>query len=608
MDIFRKMYHGFYPHIIITLLVILAYLPTFSGGFILDDNPLIKNNAYIKEIQSLSSYLIQEDGIVDRSNMGGYHTGYYRPLINLTYAIDYKLWGMNAPGFRVTNLILHLMTCFMLFQLIILIVDNREAAFWATILYCLHPVITESVAWVISRNNILVTLFSISSFYLYVICWKKRSYIAGICSLIFFLGAIFSKEFGLMLLPIYFLYHRLLSYEKRNVLSEISSYLPFIVVLVIYFFLRKNVVGAFLTPFDTTQLWQSISFIPYLIIWNLKLVFVPYGLHYFYLTYPSSIFHWQAILSIGLFLFLGIALWIKRGNRILVFSGLSFLIFLLPVLNIIPSASTLVTLVAMRWLYLPMAFGCFGVACLIKKVIAKSQVFTSLLMIIVIVYFGLYTYILNKNLWQDEYTFFRQEVIGFSNDFFAGDFAEKLFKNGDYQEAERYFKIALEKYPYQAYHFINYSALLVETGRPDSAISKLKEAKSLYMTRHEQGEWSNNMGVALLRLGKMDKALKAFQKSVVFAPDESAFWANLGGIYGMMGDYRLSEDTLKKGIDISPGSIQLWTNLVMTYINMKDYEKAILTLEKMPTKSEEDKKVVSRLFKLVHERLSVIQK
>ncbi|MFC1868336.1 tetratricopeptide repeat protein [Thermodesulfobacteriota bacterium] len=599
----KKIIDNGWQYLIIIVSVVIAYIPTFTGGFILDDNRLIKDNPYVRELHSISSYLSQEDGITDEKDLGVYHTGYYRPLINLTYWLDYKLWGMNAPGFRLTNLLLHLLTCFVLLQLIALLINNRQTAFWVTCLFALHPVNTESVSWVISRNNILVTFFILSSFYLYIIWWEKGNYINGIISVIFLFCALLSKEFALMIFPVFFMYHRFLSEKKRSVFTEIISYMPYIVFLGIYFLLRKKVVGAFLTPFDAAQLWTSIYFIPYLIIWNLKLVFIPSGLHYFYLSYPSSFYQWGAILPFGLFLLIIAALWLKRSNRILLFSGLSFFAFILPVLNIIPSASTIVTLAAMRWLYLPMAFICLGVAWIIEKVLSRFRVSASSLLIILILYFGLYTYVLNINLWHDEETFYRHEVLGFKNYFLAGDMAERYFKNGNHREAEKYFKIAIKKYPNRAYYYINYSALLIETGRPDAAVSRLKEAKSLIMTHHERGEWSNNMGMALLRLGENDMGLEFLKKSIVFASDEPIFWANLGGAYGMMRDYENSVIALKKGLNISPDLITLRTNLAVTYINMKDYAKAISTLEAIHETTREADKNVSRLLKLAREKM-----
>jgi protein O-mannosyl-transferase len=590
-----------YP--LLCLLIMLAYLPTFTGTFLLDDNPLIKDNPYIREVHSVSSYLTQEDGITNKIGGNMHHTGYYRPLLNLTYCIDYKLWGMNGPGFRTTNFILHLLNCFFLFRLLVLLTNDRRSALLVTCLFALHPVNTESVSWAMSRNNILVSVFVLISLYSYIIWWEKKSYVAGVFSVISFFGAILSKEFGLMVLPAMFLYHRFLSQEKRDIFNEFTHYVPFVLVLIVYFLLRQNATGAFLTPFDAAHLWSRICFVPYLIVLNLRLVFMPYGLHYFSLSYPSSLFQWQVVIFTGLFFLLVVGLWMKRNNRLILFSGLSFLAFIFPVLNIIPSASTTVNLIAMRWLYLPMAFVCIGLMWMIRKAMALRQMLTTTLLIAAISYCGIYTHVLNKTLWHDEETFFKQEVLGFKNYFLAGDLAEIFLENENYSEAERYFRIVLEKYPYHAYHHINYSSLLTKTGRPEAALLCLKDAKSLTMTNNERGQWYNNMAMGLFSLKKTDMALKNFKKAVIFAPDEALFWANLGGLYGAMGEFDQSITALKKGLSIAPDSIATKSNLAMTYINIKDYKKAVLILETIPV--GERNKGVRRLLKSANKRLMI---
>ena len=280
------------PCAIIILLVTLVYFPTFSGKFILDDNSLIKNNPYIRELRPITSYLAQEDGITDRRDIGSYHTGYYRPLINVTYWLDYTLWGMSAPGFRTTNLILHLLSCLLLFKVLVSLVNDRQACFFATVLFAVHPVNTESVSWIVSRNNILVTLFAIASFYFYLKGLRNNSHVATSLSILFFVAAILSKEFGLMVLPIFFLYHRFLCNEKNNFFKELISYIPFLLILIFYFMVRKGVTSSVLTPSDMGNLWSRVYFSPYPILLSLKLIFSPYQLHFFGLSYPATFFDW----------------------------------------------------------------------------------------------------------------------------------------------------------------------------------------------------------------------------------------------------------------------------------------------------------------------------
>jgi len=578
-------------------------MPTFSGEFILDDNSLIKNNQYIKETHSITSYLSQEDGITDRREIGDYHTGYYRPLINLSYWIDYKLWGMNAPGFRTTNLIFHYMSCLLLFQILILLINDRYSAFWSTMIFALHPVNTESVSFILSRNNILVTLFALSSFYFYIKALSQRSYTSLILSAISFTGALFSKEFGVMVLPIFFLYHRFLSKEKGDVLKELTSYVPFLLILIFYFIARKGVTSSLLTSLDMGHLWSRVYFSPYLILLSFKLIFFPFELHSFVLSYPSTFFDWHAILSIVLFLLIGTALWIGRNDKLLIFSGLSFLVTIFPVLNIIPTVS--ISLVAMRWLYFPFVFISVGLAWVIQKAIVRRKMLTTSLLCITICYFGTYSYFLNKNLWHDEGTFFNQEVRNFNNYLYAGGLAERLLDSKKYREAEEYFRIAIKNSPDKAKNYINYSALLIETQRSDDALIYLKKAKGLYIYHSERGQWFNNMGMAYFVLKKQDEALKNFKKAVIFSPHESQFWANLGGAYGSAGDYENSVFALQKGIYIAPDSIPLRKNLAVTYIRMENYEKAILTLEKIPAPKIERNIEIQTLLKQAHKNLMI---
>lgn len=586
--------------LIITILIIAAYFPTFSGEFILDDNALVKNNPFIRGSRSLAEYFSQEDGVIDKRDLGNYHSGYYRPLINMTYRIDYKLWGMDATGFRITNVILHILCCFVLLNFFSQLIE-RQTAFLITIIFALHPVNTEAVSFIVSRNNIIVTLFMFSSLLLYIIAWEKQNYFIYAVSVLLFAGAVFSKEFGLMIIPLLFLYQRLLSRQRIDLLKELLSYLPFLIITLLYLLLRKGVTDSLLISINIENIWSRIFFTPFIIFYNLKLILIPHRLHFIFLEYPANLFDWHSIISFLLFLFSCFILWRFKKSRLLIFSMLAFLFCIFPTVNIVPTPS--VSLIGMRWLYVSMGFLLIGIGILIQQVIIARRNLVASLLVIVITYFGIYTYILNRGLWHDDDTLIKQEVLGFNNKLFAADIAEKYFNNRQYSDAEKYFKIAIEKFPYQAFSYINLSALLTETGRPGDAITLLNKAKGLVMTHHQQAEWYNNMGTALFQMQQKEKGLKYLKKAVVYSPDEPIYWANLGGVYGMIGAYEESANALIKGLDISPGSTQIRTNLAMTYINMEKYKDAISVLDNIPEKERKNNSEILRLLKMAYEGL-----
>jgi tetratricopeptide (TPR) repeat protein len=574
-----------WPYVVIGLFVALSYAPTFTGGFILDDNTLIKNNPYVKELHSLASYLEQEDGIVENENRGDEHTGYYRPLVNLTYWIDYKLWGMKPEGFRTTNLFLHILTCFLLFRFVLLLVNNRHAAFWATILFALHPVHTESVSWVCNRNNVLVTLFSLISFCCYIKGRAGQNRLMLAASWFFFLLAVFSKEFGLLVLPCIFLYQRFLAKEKRSAIDETVSYLPFLLIALGYFLLRNMVTDSWLPPSDEGGLWERIYFAPYLIARNIRLIFLPYDLHNFIVRYPASHLSWQAFAGFLCITFLGLLTLKIWKDRLARFSILSFLVSLFPVLNIVHTSA--VTLISMRWLYFPMIFVSLALAEAINKCLKIRFALTVSILCPTALYLGVFSYILNGCLWHDEDIFLRQEVVHFNNSLHSGGLAENLFNKKDYVSAERYFRMAIDKHPQETKNYINYAALLTETGRPKAAISLLERARSLHMTRKERGEWYNNIGTAYFDLKKYEEALTYFGQAVESWHGASQFWSNLGAGYGAAGDYTNSISALEKALRMAPDSLHTRKNLGVAYYRTGNYAQAISVLKKIPAQQRE---------------------
>jgi hypothetical protein len=287
------------------------------------------------------------------------------------------------------------------------------------------------------------------------------------------------------------LYHRLLAKEKIMG-RELASYVPYLVIMAFYFCLRMMVIPA--PHIHLTDALARIYFIPYIFCYHLKLIFLPFGLHSLIVQNPSSFGDFYAVLSILIVFVLGMVLYLSRNAKLLTFSSLCCMITLLPVLSPVLKAS--VSLVAMRWLYGTMAFVSMGTAYFFNKIAKERKAFVFSVSLIIIAYFMAYSYILNHHLWHDEETFLKQEVLQFADDFYMGEYAEKLFEQRDYQRAEKYFLRAIAEYPLIAKSYINYSALLVNTNRPSAAVRILDRAKSLTMVHSERIAWHNNMGVA----------------------------------------------------------------------------------------------------------------
>ncbi len=514
------------PNILLIALVIIVYWPSFSGDFIFDDNNLVKNNPYVKSLHSISSYLAQEDGIVDKTVNTHLHTGFYRPLLNFSYYIDYKVWGMKAFGFRLTNIVLHGLCCLLIFQLLLRLNTNRTAALAGSIFFALHPLNTESVSMIVCRNNLLVTIFCILALICYLECRRGR-WIYVFASSLFFGLALLSKEVSVMLIFVFFLYNRLLFRDNRDLTGEFMSYLPFLFLLTAYLILRAHVIGAFASPMTSEDFPTRLYFIPYIIGLNFLLAFFPSGLHSFYLKYPEHYLGYEGILSYIIFLLLAVALWRLRHKTLLIFSVACFVVSMFPVLGLIPIASP--SIITMRWLYFPLAFLSIGVAYLIQTVWTspKTKTLGTALMVIIFAYFGAYTYVLADTLWKNQRSFLNIEVLHFKNVLFADALAGFLHDEKKYAEAEALYITSLNAFPKKVDTYINYSALLIDTGRPESAKVYLMRSKSLIMTTEKRCEWFNNMGIACAHMNQKQCALDNLSRAVRSCPDHPVFKNNL---------------------------------------------------------------------------------
>jgi len=567
-------------YIVLLAAITISYLPSFSGEFLLDDRSIIQNNPSIQTAQPLISYFLQEDGVVSGENWEGGHTGYYRPLVSLSYRLDFLVWGMNPKGFRLTNTVLHLFACLLLFRVVLFVIGDRIAALWAACLFAVHPAITEAVSWISSRNNLLVTLFSLGCLYAFLKYGEQGNPLMLILSILFFTLAVFSKEFGLMLLPCLMI-HRLLRLDtKRSNSGLVSVFLPFFLVVLLYFFLRKTVTGSWITPSDAGGLLQRLYFIPYLLLWNLRLIFLPFDLHNFIIHYPPGFLHWQVITGYFCIAGLGTFAWKMRMNRRVQFAILSFLISLVPVLNIFQSSA--VSLVAMRWLYFPMIFMAILIGFVIQKALKFRSSLSKVILLVLIIYLGTYSYMLNRYLWHDEKAFYSFEVYQFNNAYYYGGLAGIHANAGDRSGAEAYYKLAIEYRPDNPSNYINYAALLMETDRAAAAQHMLKKAVKLPMSKKQRVEWLNNMGTAYFKQGDYIRALDHIKRGIALDADKDYLWKNLATAYALTGDYPNAIRSIEEGLARWPHSTTLKKTLAIIYIRKEAFEEALSVLKTIP--------------------------
>ena len=168
---------------VIIAVTVFFYSKAFHAAFIWDDALYITGNRFLYTLEGLKNIWLSKDV-----------SHQYYPLVSTTFWIEWRLWGQNPAGYHVVNVILHSVN-----GLLLWLICRRlsiKGALVIALVFTLHPVNVESVAWITERKNVLSALFYFSA----LLCFlrfedtgERRSYGLYLLSLLFFLFALFSK-------------------------------------------------------------------------------------------------------------------------------------------------------------------------------------------------------------------------------------------------------------------------------------------------------------------------------------------------------------------------------------------------------------------------------
>lgn len=175
----------------LAMLVALVYAVVFPGSFFADDLVIIKGNSLVRDFDLA--------GILSSDYWGnGAHSGLYRPLTVLSFAINRAILGPAPWGYLLVNLLLHAGVCGLLFLLLVRLGLARPPAFFAAALFAVHPGHGEAVAELVGRAELLAAGFVIVS----MLLLQVRSRVATGAAMVSFAAALLCKEHTVVLLAI----------------------------------------------------------------------------------------------------------------------------------------------------------------------------------------------------------------------------------------------------------------------------------------------------------------------------------------------------------------------------------------------------------------------
>ena len=462
-------------HLLGILLVIastIAYSNHFYNSFHFDDFHAIVNNVYIKNIRNIPLFF--QDGTTFSSLPTNQS---YRPVVTTTLAIDYWLGnGLNRTFyFHLSTFLLFLVqgACMYFLYLGIFRTSfrhewNRYAALFAVGWYLLHPACAETINYIIARSDSLSTLFVILSFVLFIHSPMSRRFHLYLIPLA--VGCL-AKPVALVFAPLLFVYVHLFE-ENRSWADPFRKTLPsFAFCLILLAFIRRMDPPTWVP--GGTSWYHYVITQPYVILRYFTTFFLPLDLSadtdWVPLASVADVRFFAGCLFVAALLLTAVMTARKDRLRPISFGILWFLIALLPT-SLIPLAEvTNDHRVFLPYVGLVMAVSWTITLALIrwKESVPPDRAFSRWAFAGIAILLAIYAYgtFQRNTVWRSEETLWR-DVTRKSPGNARGlmNYGLTLMEKGDYRDAEKWFAIALMKYPSYPYLHVNMGVLKAATG------------------------------------------------------------------------------------------------------------------------------------------------
>jgi protein O-mannosyl-transferase len=484
---------------------------------------------------------------------------YYRPLTSTTWAMNWALAGARPCGYHFVNLLLHVAVTLLLYFLLQKLFEKSPQAtnisFAAALLFAVHPIHTEAVAWISGRSELLVAVFLLAAWLLHL---KDRPLASAAC----FVLALLSKESAVVFFPLVLAGDYALAKYK-----PLSRYLTLSALTVLYVaFLWKLQGGHFAkgpsSPLDNMlanlpPLWRILNALR--IAWKyvaLQLYPANLSVDYSYNAIPLYA-AWSHTLPAAIATLAVIALCIWAGltkRREWMLAGVIYLGAFAVTANVLVPTGTIM---AERLAYLPSIGICLLLALLWINFEALHSKAAFSLLAAVVVLLGARTVLRNRD-WQNNFTLYSAAVKTVPDSARAhGLLGQEYLRRGELLPAASEFQLALNIFPDYPQAIENYG--LAESRLGDDEKARLLLTRALRISNKSDGDYSFRavtLAAWLLQHHDDDAALQILNQVIVDYPGESRAWSNRAVIHYHRREFAAATNDAQQALRLDPASAQ----------------------------------------------------
>jgi protein O-mannosyl-transferase len=503
-----------------------VFLPAIRNGFVnWDDDHNVTMNSNVQQMNATGL-----KGIFTSSVTGG-----YTPLTSLTFMLEYHFFGLKPAVYHVNNLLLHVLCTLLVFLLLRKLGTSLFTAFAAALLFGVHPMRVESVAWVSERKDVLYGLFYLLSLIHWVRYRKEGGRKFYYLALVLFVPALLSKIQAVTLPLVMVMVDYYL--DKRFQWKQLTDKIPFFLFSLAFGVLGLYILGhqGELDAGRTLTLVQRVFIGTFTLVTYIYKAVVPWPLSAVY-SYPDTLsaMHYlsAAVVAVAAWLIYRYA---RKGVEI-VFGVLVFLFNVMFMLQVVGAGQALM---ADRFTYLAY-IGLFYLMALAIEKLSAGRWKTAAMAVGTI-----YVMLLCAATWN----------------------RTRVWRN-----TETLFTDVIKKYPKEVIAYNNLGLYYRDEKQVDRAIRTFSTAIEMEPAAYTM---YNNRAEALYSKGEVAKAMEDISMALKINPDYSKALTNRGAIRASGGQFDLALRDLDKSLAIDGKDQKALSNRALIYYTTDRFEPAI---------------------------------
>jgi len=543
--------------LLLAVVTLALYNPVNRHPFVnYDDDRYVVNNPHVRQGLTDDTFT----WALTSTEQANWH-----PLTWMSHALDVSLFGKNPVGHHFTSVLLHAANVVLLFLLLIWVTRRLGPSLFVAMLFAIHPINVESVAWVAERKNVLCTMFFFLTLWAYGWYARKPSWKRYLAVAALFAAGLASKPM-VITLPFVLL---LLDYwplgRVRGGKTEAETHptfswsrlavekLPLLALSAgsaVITMLAQQAGGAVRTTAEVsfgarlaTAIWAYAMYL-WKMVWPAQLAPM----------YPhpgDSLAAWQVLVAAAVLIAISVMVWRFRSRRYLLVGWLWFLGTLVPVIGLVQVGEAAM---ADRYAYIPLigifVMIAFGVADWAEE--KKFGLWPALAAAVTLVALALATH-RQIEYWQSSSDLWSHALAVTENNFVAeNNLGGALILEGKEEEAHAHFEAAARINPRDPMSRSNLGIYLQHHNQMREAVADYEAAVELTSDPGLLSQTYANMGAAQRAQGDDERAQKSFEQSLGFNSTQFNAWRGLGLLAQKQGKFEEAISDLSRAVELQP--------------------------------------------------------